>query len=68
MSRLLAALLLLFCINSALALRICSFNVRSFGETKMENQKAMDVVVKVSPSPVRRLDGHPLHPLYCFHT
>ncbi|XP_045688512.1 deoxyribonuclease gamma [Phyllostomus hastatus] len=47
MSRLLATLLLLFSINSALALRICSFNVRSFGESKMENQKAMDVIVKV---------------------
>lgn len=50
MPRLLAALLLLLlATNSALALRICSFNIRSFGESKRENQKVMDVIVKVSP-------------------
>lgn len=47
MSPLLASLLLLLSINSALALKICSFNVRSFGETKKENKDAMDVIVKV---------------------
>ncbi|CAK6435470.1 unnamed protein product [Pipistrellus nathusii] len=48
MPRLLAALLLLLlATNSALALRICSFNIRSFGESKRENQKVMDVIVKV---------------------
>lgn len=40
-------LLLVLAINSALALRICSFNVRSFGESKKENQNVMDVIVKV---------------------
>ncbi|XP_046504296.1 deoxyribonuclease gamma [Equus quagga] len=40
-------LLLLLCVNSALALRICSFNVRSFGESKKENRNTMDVIVKV---------------------
>uniref|UniRef100_A0A8D2GHD8 Deoxyribonuclease n=1 Tax=Theropithecus gelada TaxID=9565 RepID=A0A8D2GHD8_THEGE len=40
-------LLLLLSIHSALALRICSFNVRSFGESKQEDQNAMDVIVKV---------------------
>lgn len=47
MSLPLAALLLLLSIDGALALRVCSFNVQSFGETKRENQKAMDVIVKV---------------------
>lgn len=42
-----ALLLLLLAINSALALKICSFNIRSFGESKRENQKVMDVIVKV---------------------
>ncbi|XP_023056599.1 deoxyribonuclease gamma isoform X1 [Piliocolobus tephrosceles] len=40
-------LLLLLSIHSALALRICSFNVRSFGDSKQEDQNAMDVIVKV---------------------
>ncbi|XP_006917571.1 deoxyribonuclease gamma [Pteropus alecto] len=40
-------LLLVLAINSTLALRICSFNVRSFGESKKENQNVMDVIVKV---------------------
>uniref|UniRef100_A0A8D2B7Z4 Deoxyribonuclease n=1 Tax=Sciurus vulgaris TaxID=55149 RepID=A0A8D2B7Z4_SCIVU len=40
-------LLLLLTFHSALALRLCSFNVRSFGESKKENQNAMDVIVKV---------------------
>ncbi|XP_009237133.3 deoxyribonuclease gamma isoform X2 [Pongo abelii] len=48
MSRELAPLLLLLLsIHSALALRICSFNVRSFGESKQEDQNAMDVIVKI---------------------
>ncbi|XP_039714475.1 deoxyribonuclease gamma [Pteropus medius] len=48
MSQPLASLLLLvLAINSALALRICSFNVRSFGESKKENQNVMDVIVEV---------------------
>ncbi|XP_006101560.1 deoxyribonuclease gamma [Myotis lucifugus] len=47
MSQPLVALLLLLAINGALALRICSFNIRSFGETKRENQKVMDVIVKI---------------------
>ncbi|XP_011370079.1 deoxyribonuclease gamma [Pteropus vampyrus] len=42
-------LLLVLAINSALALRICSFNVRSFGESKKENQNVMDVIVKLIP-------------------
>ncbi|KAM9185958.1 deoxyribonuclease gamma [Dugong dugon] len=45
--RLPALLLLLLSVHSALALKICSFNVRSFGETKKENNNAMDVIVKV---------------------
>ncbi|KAB1264204.1 Deoxyribonuclease gamma [Camelus dromedarius] len=48
MAQLLASLLLLLLsIHSALALRICSFNVRSFGESKKANCNAMDVIVKV---------------------
>lgn len=42
-------LLLLLSTHSALALKICSFNVRSFGESKKANCNAMDVIVKVSP-------------------
>ncbi|KAM5190043.1 deoxyribonuclease gamma isoform 1-T11 [Callospermophilus lateralis] len=40
-------LLLLLTLDSSLALRLCSFNVRSFGQSKKENQNAMDVIVKV---------------------
>ncbi|ELV10461.1 Deoxyribonuclease gamma [Tupaia chinensis] len=47
MSPRLAALLLLLSAHGALGLRICSFNVRSFGESKRENHGAMDVIVKV---------------------
>ncbi|XP_012860050.1 deoxyribonuclease gamma [Echinops telfairi] len=39
-------LLLLLSTQDALALRICSFNVRSFGESKKEDQNTMDVIVK----------------------
>lgn len=42
-------LLLLLSISSAQALRLCSFNVRSFGEAKKENKNAMDVIMKVRP-------------------
>lgn len=51
-------LLLLLSVNSAPALRICSFNVRSFGETKKENQGAMEVIVKVSLFAVSVMAGH----------
>lgn len=56
------ASLLLFCLvlHSALALKLCSFNVRSFGERKKENHNAMDVIVKVSC--VRVLDSLHLFP------
>uniref|UniRef100_A0A8D0UIT7 Deoxyribonuclease n=2 Tax=Sus scrofa TaxID=9823 RepID=A0A8D0UIT7_PIG len=48
MSQLLVSLmLLLLSTHSSLALRICSFNVRSFGESKKANCNAMDVIVKV---------------------
>lgn len=45
--RLASLLLFLLGLHSALALRLCSFNVRSFGESKKENRNAMDVIVKV---------------------
>lgn len=50
----LASLLLFFILvlHGALALRLCSFNVRSFGESKKENHEAMDIIVKVSCVPV----------------
>lgn len=64
MSQPLAALLLLLAINGALALKICSFNIRSFGESKRENQKVMDVIVKVSPF----LWEGSLDPVHCFQT
>lgn len=56
-------LLLVLAINSTLALRICSFNVRSFGESKKENQNVMDVIVKVSPFFLKGLMDTP-HALY----
>ncbi|KAM6176762.1 deoxyribonuclease gamma [Erethizon dorsatum] len=40
-------LLLLLTLHGALALKLCSFNVRSFGESKKQNQNAMDVIVKI---------------------
>lgn len=48
------ASLLLFSLvlRGALTLRLCSFNVRSFGESKKENHNAMDVIVKVSCAPI----------------
>lgn len=52
-------LLLLLAIHGALALKLCSFNVRSFGESKKQNQNAMDVIVKVSPVPVGEMLGSP---------
>lgn len=53
--RLASLLLFSLVLHSALALKLCSFNVRSFGERKKENQNAMDVIVKVSC--VRVLDS-----------
>ncbi|KAM6169931.1 deoxyribonuclease gamma [Rhynchocyon petersi] len=48
MSQLLSRLLLLLLsIHGVLALRICSFNVRSFGEAKKDNHKTMDIIVKI---------------------
>ncbi|XP_006892345.1 PREDICTED: deoxyribonuclease gamma [Elephantulus edwardii] len=47
MSWLLPRLLLLLSIQGALALKICSFNVRSFGESKKDNQNIMDIIVKI---------------------
>nr|XP_048277009.1 deoxyribonuclease gamma [Myodes glareolus] len=45
--RLASLLLFSLVLHSALALKLCSFNVRSFGERKKENQNAMDVIVKI---------------------
>lgn len=58
-------LFLLLSISSALALRLCSFNVRSFGGAKRENKNAMDVIVKVRPLPVKSA-GHPSRALWAF--
>lgn len=46
--RLASLLLFSLALHNALALKLCSFNVRSFGERKKENHNAMDVIVKVS--------------------
>ncbi|XP_028907565.1 deoxyribonuclease gamma [Ornithorhynchus anatinus] len=43
----LAVLLFFLSSKEALTLRICSFNVRSFGVAKLENHKAMNVILKV---------------------
>ncbi|XP_009569383.2 deoxyribonuclease gamma [Cuculus canorus] len=40
-------LLSLFNFNSSLSLKICSFNVRSFGETKIARPEVVDAVVKI---------------------
>ncbi|XP_010168358.1 deoxyribonuclease gamma [Antrostomus carolinensis] len=44
---LLFILLWLFNFNSSLSLKICSFNVRSFGETKIARPEVVDAVVKI---------------------
>ncbi|NXS70907.1 DNSL3 Deoxyribonuclease, partial [Pandion haliaetus] len=44
---LLFILLLLFNFNPSLSLKICSFNVRSFGETKIARPEDVDTVVKI---------------------
>lgn len=46
--RLAPLLLFSLVLHGALTLRLCSFNVRSFGDSKKENRNAMDVIVKVS--------------------
>jgi len=57
-------LLFILALHGALSLRLCSFNVRSFGESKKENHNAMDIIVKVShvlvldnPSTFSQLQG-----------
>ncbi|XP_001368612.2 deoxyribonuclease gamma isoform X1 [Monodelphis domestica] len=40
-------LLLLFMLGSIHSLKICSFNVRSFGAAKRDNSQVMDVIVKI---------------------
>lgn len=37
----------LLCFNPSLSLRICSFNVRSFGAAKIARAEVLDAVVKV---------------------
>ena len=44
---LLFALFSLLCFNPSLSLRICSFNVRSFGEAKIGRAEVLDAVVKI---------------------
>ncbi|NXU49256.1 DNSL3 Deoxyribonuclease, partial [Turnix velox] len=44
---LLFILLSLFSFNPALSLKICSFNVKSFGETKIARTEVVDAVVKI---------------------
>ncbi|CAH7349203.1 deoxyribonuclease gamma [Phodopus roborovskii] len=45
--RLASLLLFSLVLHGALTLRLCSFNVRSFGESKKGNHNAMDVIVKI---------------------
>lgn len=47
MKMLLFFLLSLFHFTPSLSLKICSFNVRSFGETKIARPEVVDAVVKV---------------------
>ncbi|XP_067159825.1 deoxyribonuclease gamma-like [Apteryx mantelli] len=44
---LVVVVLSLLCFNTSLSLKICSFNVKSFGEAKLARQEVIDVVVKV---------------------
>ncbi|NXP19041.1 DNSL3 Deoxyribonuclease, partial [Scytalopus superciliaris] len=44
---LLLFLLALFNFNSSLSLKLCSFNVKSFGETKIARPEVVDAVVKI---------------------
>ncbi|XP_074861946.1 deoxyribonuclease gamma isoform X2 [Carettochelys insculpta] len=41
------SLFLLFFFNAALSIKICSFNVKSFGEAKMAKPEVLDIIVKV---------------------
>uniref|UniRef100_A0A674J8H2 Deoxyribonuclease 1L3 n=1 Tax=Terrapene triunguis TaxID=2587831 RepID=A0A674J8H2_9SAUR len=41
------SLFLLFFFNATLSIKICSFNVRSFGEAKRARPEVLDVIVKV---------------------
>ncbi|XP_029456817.1 deoxyribonuclease gamma [Rhinatrema bivittatum] len=41
------AFLFLLCFKEVVALKICSFNVRSFGEAKIAKPEVLDVIVKV---------------------
>ncbi|XP_073210926.1 deoxyribonuclease gamma isoform X2 [Lepidochelys kempii] len=41
------SLFLLFFFNATLSIKICSFNVRSFGEAKSARPEVLDVIVKV---------------------
>lgn len=52
--RLASLLVFILALHGGLTLRLCSFNVRSFGESKKANHEAMDIIVKVSH--VRVLD------------
>ncbi|XP_004616534.1 deoxyribonuclease gamma isoform X1 [Sorex araneus] len=45
--RVTSLLLLLLCLHGIPALKICSFNVRSFGATKTGNKEVMDIIVKI---------------------
>ncbi|MBN3273483.1 DNSL3 Deoxyribonuclease, partial [Polyodon spathula] len=46
-SMLLHSILLVFTFTGASALKICSFNIRSFGEAKAAKPEIMDVIVKI---------------------
>ncbi|KAJ8361038.1 hypothetical protein SKAU_G00175630 [Synaphobranchus kaupii] len=41
-----SVLLLVLCIHGALSLKICSFNIQSFGEKKIAKPEALDVILK----------------------
>ncbi|KAG5835869.1 hypothetical protein ANANG_G00248580 [Anguilla anguilla] len=41
-----SAFLLVLCIHGALSLKICSFNIQSFGENKIAKQEVLDVILK----------------------
>uniref|UniRef100_A0A8D0GGV9 Deoxyribonuclease n=1 Tax=Sphenodon punctatus TaxID=8508 RepID=A0A8D0GGV9_SPHPU len=41
------SLFLLFFLNPTLSIKICSFNVRTFGEAKLSQPEVLDVIVKV---------------------
>uniref|UniRef100_A0A672RSM8 Uncharacterized protein n=1 Tax=Sinocyclocheilus grahami TaxID=75366 RepID=A0A672RSM8_SINGR len=53
----LSALILLLNLGGAVALKICSFNIKSFGESKISKPDVLDIIVEVTTE--HRIPGQP---------